>query len=415
MAAAHICRFSTRGAFVIAVPIVCFMLLQGCSQQPLRPTPIPPDIQQHLQQIATTLTSASPLRQMLERGAHGDGIHYPWMDEMRREGVKRAEVEIKLTWFFGPWFLRFVRVKYFAAYESPDSQITDPPRLSHLQAIGLEEKLKQVALQRGLHGRWFESPPAQHPSKWWPVPTGIVINLLDDEWLPILPSFYWNRDPSWTPLVDAVAMDDRVGVEKLLAHGKVDTGDLDTALSWAVSGDDSAMVRELLNAGARVNFPDKHGYTALMGAVNNRKIPNLKILLDAGADVNARAPETGDTPLLLALYYRQDATDIVRSLLEKGANPNAANNVGRSALMLATFGQPGAVVEALLRAGASVNARDNRGNTALMAAADCNNAEAVRALLAAHADASLRNRDGDTALAIASRQGHTEIVGLLSK
>jgi ankyrin repeat protein len=337
------------------------------------------------------------------------------MDEMRREGVKRAEVEIKLTWFLRPWFLRVVRVEYFAGYESPDSQITDPSRLKQFQAVGLEDKLKQVALKRGLHGTWFESPPVQHPSKWWLVPAGIVINLLDDEWLPIFPPFYWNLDPSWTPLVDAVAMDDRVGVEKLLAHGKLDMGDLGTALSWAVAGNDSTMVRELLNAGARVNSQDKHGYTALMGAVNNRKIPNLKILLDAGADVNARAPDTGDTALLLALYPRQDATEIVRCLLEKGADPNAANNVGRSALMLATFGQPRTVVEALLRAGASVNARDNRGNTALMAAADYNNAEAVKALMAAHADASLRNRGGDTALSIASREGHTEIIRLLSK
>lgn len=333
---------------------------------------------------------------------------------MRREGVKRAEVEIKLTWFFGPRLLRVVRVEYFAAYESPNSQITDLPRLNHLQAVGLEGELKQVALQRGLHGRWFESPPAQHPSKWGPVPAGIGINLLDDEWLPTLPPFYWNRDPSWTPLVDAVVMDDRVGIEELL-HGRLDAGDLGTALSWAASGDDSATVRELLNAGARVNFPDKHGYTALMGAVNNQKIPNLKILLDAGADANARVPETGDTALLLPLYRRQDATEIVRCLLKNGANPNAANNVGRSALMLATFGQPRAAVEALLRAGASVNARDKRGNTALMAAADYGNAEAVKALLADRADATLRNSEGDTALSIASREGHTEIVRLLSQ
>lgn len=258
-------------------------------------------------------------------------------------------------------------------------------------------------------------PPAQHPSKWGPVPAGIVINLLDDEWLPIFPPFYGNVDPSWTPLVDAVAMDDRVDIEKLLARRKLDPGDLDTALSWAASGDDSAVVRELLSAGARVNFRNKHGYTALMGAVNNGKISSLDILLDAGADPNARVPETGDTALLLPLYRRQDATDIVRCLLENGANPNAANNVGRSALMLATFGQPHEVVEALLRAGASVNARDNRGNTALMAAADYNNAEAVKALLAGHADASLRNSEGDTALSIASREGHTEIVRLLSK
>jgi ankyrin repeat protein len=337
------------------------------------------------------------------------------MDEMRREGVKRASVEIKLTWFFGPRFLRVVRVKYFSGYDSPDSQVTDPRRLNQFRACGLEERLKQIALQRGLRGRWFESPPHQHPSRWWPVPAGVVAELLDDEWLPIFPSFYWNLDTSWTPLVHAVAADDRVDIERLLAQGDLEASDLDMALSWAAAGDDPAILRELLKAGARVNSPDKKGYTALMGAINNRKIANVKVLLDAGGDVNAKVPETGDTPLTLPLYYAYDSTQIIRCLLDKGADPNAANKYGRSALMLATFRKPRSVIEALLRAGADVNARDLKGNTALMEAADNNNLEAVEVLLAAHADASIKNSKGDTALSIASREGHTEIVKLLSK
>jgi len=201
---------------------------------------------------------------------------------------------------------------------------------------------------------------------------------------------------------------------EILSQGKVDPRELDNALRYAACGDDLAGVQELLAAGARVNGTDESGYTPLMGAINNRKIANAKILIDAGADVNARIPKNGDTPLTLPLYYKGDSSEAVKLLLANGADPNTRNSVGRSALMLATFGQPSSVVEALLQAGAKVNAQDRNGNTALMAAVEYNNVEAVRLLLKAHADCALRNRDGRTALSIAASENHAEVVQLLT-
>jgi ankyrin repeat protein len=201
---------------------------------------------------------------------------------------------------------------------------------------------------------------------------------------------------------------------EILSQGNVDPSELDDALGYAACGDDPAAVQKLLAAGARVNVAGESGYTPLMGAINNRKIANAKILIDAGADVNARIPENGDTPLTLPLYYKRDSSEGVSLLLAKGANPNTANSVGRSALMLATFGQPISAVKDLLQAGANVNAQDRNGNTALMAAAEYNNVEAVKLLLKAHADRALRNKDGETALSIASSENHAEVVQLLT-
>jgi ankyrin repeat protein len=336
------------------------------------------------------------------------------MDEMKQAGLKCVKVELRLRWFFGPRFLKVTRVMYFSEYDNPDSQITDPQRIKNFQSSGLEEKLQGVALQRGAHGMWFESPPAQHPSRWGPVPAGIQIDLFDEEWLPIFPPFYWNLDTSQSPLVRAVAAGDRFETKKLLSQGKVDTSDLDDALRWAACGGDASAVRELLAAGARVNAVDKSGYTPLMGAINNGRIANAKILIDARADVNARIPKNGDTPLTLPLYYKRDSSEAVSLLLSKGANPNTANSVGRSALMLATFGQPSSVVEALLHAGANVNAQDRNGNTALMAAVEYNNVEDIKLLLKAHADRALKNRTGQTALSIASPENQAEVVQLLT-
>lgn len=201
---------------------------------------------------------------------------------------------------------------------------------------------------------------------------------------------------------------------EILSQGKVDPSELDDALGYAACGDDPAAVQELLAAGANVNGVGESGYTPLMGAINNQRIAIAKILIDAGADVNARIPENGDTPLTLPLYYKRDSSEGVGLLLTKGANPNTANSVGRSALMLATFGQPISAVKDLPQAGANVNAQDRNGNTALMAAVEYNNVEAVRLLLKAHAHRALRNKAGETALSIATSGNHAEVVQLLT-
>ena len=70
-------------------------------------------------------------------------------------------------------------------------------------------------------------------------------------------------------------------------------------------------------------------------------------------------------------------------------------------------------VKAALARGADTNARDGKGWTALMHTADKGYALIVPALLGAGADPNLRLADGATALFIAAVHGHTEIIGFL--
>ncbi len=48
--------------------------------------------QKHLREVADALPADSTLRRALQNGAHGGGIHYSWMDEMKRGGVKMRKV-----------------------------------------------------------------------------------------------------------------------------------------------------------------------------------------------------------------------------------------------------------------------------------------------------------------------------------
>ena len=80
--------------------------------------------------------------------------------------------------------------------------------------------------------------------------------------------------------------------------------------------------------------------------------------------VNLRGPG-GSTPLMSAVFNADAAT--VRELLERGANPNARNDVGATALMWAVSDID--TVRALVEHGADVNARSDDGRTPLVIAA----------------------------------------------
>src|SRR5262245_34854894 len=81
----------------------------------------------------------------------------------------------------------------------------------------------------------------------------------------------------------------------------------------------------------------------------------------------------------------------VADLIKQGADPNAMDEKGSSALMKAVYNRNREVVQTLIRAKANVNARDGEGMTALMRAANAGYAEIAEDLTRAGADLNTKD------------------------
>jgi ankyrin repeat protein len=137
----------------------------------------------------------------------------------------------------------------------------------------------------------------------------------------------------------------------------------------------------------------------------------LRRLIEAGADVNAAQPD-GATALHWAAYHGDVSQATL--LLGAGADVSAANRNGSTALWLAASHGDAPMVAALLAGGASANEALPLGRRPLMLAARSGSAAAVRALLEAGADPNVHETErGTTALMQAADQGHADVIALL--
>ena len=133
----------------------------------------------------------------------------------------------------------------------------------------------------------------------------------------------------------------------------------------------------------------------LIKAARRGEVATVEALLAKGADVQARDTH-GSTALLDATFGGHDA--VVEALLARGADVQAKDNHGRTALMWASWNGHLVVVQALLAKGADVQAKSTNGNTALMTASSEGHVAVVQALLAKGADVQAKDNDGRTAL-----------------
>ena len=142
--------------------------------------------------------------------------------------------------------------------------------------------------------------------------------------------------------------------------------------------------RDTCSADEDTDSDDENGWTALLRAADCGKEPMVHTLLDQGADMEARNPNNG-TPLACAAENQHQA--VVDLLLLRGADANAADDFGWRPLHRSQVHRGGdEVAFRLLNGGADVNAKCMKDKTPLHYAIERENGSMVHLLLEAGAD-----------------------------
>ncbi len=203
-----------------------------------------------------------------------------------------------------------------------------------------------------------------------------------------------------------------------------------TSLALLVSNGQKAEALQQIAAGTDVNAVRTDGSSALLYAAYQGDAELVKALLDKGANPNLRN-EYGAFALSEAV--QQGSQPIVDMLLSHNADANLGNVESETALMVAARSGNLAAAQALLKAGAKVNAKENwGGQTAVMWAAAQSQTEMLKLLIKNGADVNMQgamrlwdrrtlseprpkdmNKGGLTALLYASREGCTDCVKIL--
>lgn len=142
-----------------------------------------------------------------------------------------------------------------------------------------------------------------------------------------------------TVLDIAVQQNANETTEVLRANSAISTPPPPPSLHYPARYNDIAEAKRRLDAGARenVNKKDNDGWAALHIAAKNNADSVARILLENGADVNAKLRDYGLTSGGTALHIaaENNAANVARVLLEYDANLNIKNNDGRTALQIA--------------------------------------------------------------------------------
>jgi uncharacterized protein len=218
-------------------------------------------------------------------------------------------------------------------------------------------------------------------------------------------------------------------VKVLLAHGA----------DWKVRSFDRETKLPKLSAASSVTPFARGGFTAFLFTAREGDIESAKVMLDAGVDID-QTDVDGTNALVVSIMNKKYT--FAKFLLDRGANPNLADDKGRAALYAAVdirnedySAMPSRkeddpmpsldLVKALLARGANPNAQLTKnlpgrsgmdsgditldeGTTPLMRAARSGDATAMRALLEKGADPKLTTKDGNTVLMLAAGVGYRD-------
>jgi ankyrin repeat protein len=187
------------------------------------------------------------------------------------------------------------------------------------------------------------------------------------------------------------------------------------ALHQAATHGDARQVTALLERGAPLEARDGEGRTPLLAAVRQRRADTARVLILAGADVNAK-DRILDSAYLLAGASGQ--REILELTLQHGADLRSTNRYGGTALIPAAERGHVEVVRTLIQAGVDVDHVNRLDWTALLEAiilgdGGPDHVAIVKLLIDAGADVNLADGNGITPLQHARQRGQAENIRLL--
>jgi ankyrin repeat protein len=183
-----------------------------------------------------------------------------------------------------------------------------------------------------------------------------------------------------------------------------------TPAHWAANLGHRDVLKLLIDNGADLNAKTKISSTLLHLAADCGHKDVIELLLDLGADVNAK-DRLGYTPLIWASSGgHKEASEL---LIAKGADINFKDDTGMTSLHWAAKKGYKDVTESLIISGGEVNARANKGFTPLHLAAVGGYAAIAQMLIAANSNVNAKDIVGMTPLHWAAAAGYKDVVELL--
>lgn len=260
------------------------------------------------------------------------GPELPYMAVMRRLGIQRAAAWLRATVAEGsPTKLAVISLQFFRRYDGLGSVITSRSDLEKIEASGLPQTLRKLALAQARGTSIGIPTDVKHPMPGDGTIVTMGVEFAADAWMSgVLVNFanavFVTNAPAPATIQGAAWRQDVAAVATALAGGGTGGPELDRALVAAAGNADGssndAIISMLVRAGANINgsalLPTSkiRTGTALTSAIEARAACNVTTLLRLGADPNL-PNALGMTPLMLARQAGLDAAE--RALTAAGA------------------------------------------------------------------------------------------------